>query len=343
MCCARFAMLWVIGGILVLLAAIVDLFWTTLGTHGGGRISAPITRVLWAAVRKIHQRRPFHRVLSFVGSILLFGLVLFWVLLVWLGWTLVFTGSPTAVIVEKTGEPVDVWTRIYFVASLMFTPGSSQYVPNGSVWKIAASLAAGSGLVVVTLSITYILSVLSAIIEKRTLASAVWDIGGTPERIIDRSWTGEKFEDIQQHMIEIITGLELLAENHLAYPIIEYFHGENRRVAAPLRIAALYDTLLLLREGVDASVRPPKLVLYSTCDAIENLTDVLLGEFISPAKEPPPRPDFEILRSRAVPVRDEKEYIAAVESYNEVRRRLLGMIHDSGWTWEDVFNMKSEP
>lgn len=269
--------------------------------------------------------------------------MLSWIVLVWTGWTLIFTAGHAAVIVEKTGRPADVWSRIYFVASLMFTPGSSQYVPNGPAWKMAAALAAGSGLIVVTLSITYILSVLTATVAKRTLASSIWDIGGTPERIIDRCWTGETFDDIGQHMVQMMSGLELLAENHLAYPIIEYFHAENRRVAAPLRIAALYDTLLLLREGVEPAVRPSKLVLFSACDAIENLTDVLLGEFITPADVPPPRPDFQLLRSRGIPTRDEPEFIAAVESYNEVRRRLLGMIADAGWTWQDIFNMKAEP
>lgn len=336
-------MWWLIAGIVVLLAAFVDLLWTTLGTHGGGPLSGPLTRIAWRAMRWVHERGPFHRLLSFAGSVLLFCLLLFWIFLVWLGWTLVFTGAPSAVLVEKTGAAVDVWSRIYFVAALMFTPGTSEYVPNGGTWKVVSSLAAGSGLVVVTLAITYILAVLNAAVGKRTVGSFIWDMGATPELIIDRAWTGKTFDDLDQYLIELVAALELLAENHLAYPILQYFHSENRRTATPLRIAALFDTLILLSEGTDLSVRPPKLGMFSACDAVRCLTEVLEEEFVKPADQAPPHPDLQILRSRRIPSRNEKEFHDAVDRFADIRRSLLGMIHDAGWEWTDVLRTEMNP
>ena len=336
-------MFWIAAGILVLLAGFGDLLWTTLGTHGGGPVSGPLTRLGWLAMKWVHKRGPFHRLLSFGGSLLLFWLLLFWVFIVWLGWTLVFTGAASSVVIEKTGAPVDVWSRIYYVAALMFTPGTSQYVPNGAVWKVISSVAAGSGLIVVTLAITYVLAVLSAVVGKRTLGSYIWDMGATPELIIDRAWTGTNFASVDQYLIQLVGALELFAENHLAYPILQYFHSENRRTAAPLRIAALFDTLLLVSEGADPSVRPPKLALLSACDAIRCLTEVLEAEFVTPADEAPPHPDLEILRSRRIPAQNEKEFHAAVDRFRDVRRSLLGMIYDAGWTWDDVLKTEMKP
>src|SRR2546430_17643994 len=160
----------VMAGVIVLVVGSVDLIWTTLGTHGGGPISAPIAKILWKGMTTIHRRMPQHRALSFGGSVILLSLIGSWLLMVLVGWTLVFEGAPHAVVELQTRHPADFVSRVYFVGAMMFTSGTSEYAPGGPVWQIAAIFVSASGLFVVTLSITYLLAVLGAIVEKRALA-----------------------------------------------------------------------------------------------------------------------------------------------------------------------------
>src|SRR5581483_11025925 len=325
-------------GVLVLLAAAVDLIWTTLGTHGGGPLSGPLTNFVWAVARR--AARGHHRLLSFAGSFILGVLLLFWVMLTWTGWALVFISAREALIDAKTHAPAGAIERIFFVGSSMFTSGTAEYNPKGHAWHLAAAGCAGSGLFVVTMSITYIMSVLAATVEKRALGSYVWDLGATPERIIERMWDGEQFEDLHTHLNQFVVAIELFGEQNLAYPILEFFHSENRRTAEPLRIAAMLETLILPREGVLESVRPSRLVLLTAIDAIRGLGTVVESEFVDAAAVPPPPPDIGILHRLNIPARPEPEFVQRVSQYQEVRRRLLGLIEKAGWSWSDVFSTK---
>src|SRR5205814_4602377 len=139
------------------------------------------------------------------------ALIASWLLMVLVGWTLVFEGAPHAVVELQTRHPADFVSRVYFVGAMMFTSGTSEYAPGGRVWQIAAMIVSASGLFVVTLSITYLLAVLGAIVEKRALASAIWDMGATPEGLIDRAWAGDHFSPLDNPMTHLMTGIEVFA------------------------------------------------------------------------------------------------------------------------------------
>jgi hypothetical protein len=336
-------MWFVVAGVAVLIAGTVDLVWTTLGTHGGGPISAPIGKLIWKAMIGLHRQRRHHRALSFGGSVILLSLIALWLVLIWTGWTLVFSGSDLAVVQLQSRRPADLAQRIYFTGATMFTAGTSEFAPGSHIWQIATAVACASGLFVVTLSITYLLSVLAAIVEKRALASMIWDMGGTPDRLVERAWTGETWAPFDNPMTLLMTGIERFAESQLAYPILQYFHAENHRTAEPLRIAALYETLLLIAKGAAADSRPSKLITESALQAIRGFAEVIADEYVAEPDDPPPPPDLEILRSRSIPVVDAESFRAAVESARDVRRRLLGMIVEGGWEWKDVFETKLKP
>ncbi len=325
-------------GVAVLLATLADLVWTTLGTHGGGPLSGPLANLIWVVARSVSRGN--HRLLSFAGSLVLGALVIFWVMLMWLGWLLVFCGARDALVDAATHTPASTMARIYFVGSAMFTSGTSEYNPKGHGWHLAAAACAGSGLFVITMSITYIMSVLAATVEKRALGAYVWDLGATPERIIERAWDGERFADLQTHLNQFVIAVELFGEQNLAFPILEFFHSENRRTAEPLRIAAMLETLILLSEGVRADVRPSRLLMQTAIDAIRGLGAVVESEFVEPADEAPLPPDLSILHRLGIPAESEEAFLLRVREYRNVRRRLLGLIEKSGWDWEDVFSAR---
>lgn len=81
-----------------------------------------------------------------------------WLLLLWAGWTLVFSASPEAVLQDPEGVPADGWARAYFAGFSVFTLGVGDYVPNGPVWQLLTVVAVVSGLALTTMAITYLVS-----------------------------------------------------------------------------------------------------------------------------------------------------------------------------------------
>ena len=61
----------IVAGAIIILAAGVDLVWTTLGTHGGGPVSDTLLNRIWKLLLLLHRRRPRHRLLSYAGSVML--------------------------------------------------------------------------------------------------------------------------------------------------------------------------------------------------------------------------------------------------------------------------------
>lgn len=60
--------------------------------------------------------------------------------------------------------------RIYFVAYTMFTMGNGGFTPKEGAWQIVTSLTTTSGMRLVTLVVSYVLSVRSAVVQKRSFA-----------------------------------------------------------------------------------------------------------------------------------------------------------------------------
>lgn len=325
-------------GATVLLLTAVDLVSTTLGVSGAGLITGHLTHWIWQGCIKLHKLVRSHAMLARIGpGLLAFGVVV-WVTLVWGGWTLIFCSAPDSILAVGTRAPATAEQRGYFVAAAMFTVGNTEWVPNGSVWRAATALTAGSGLATVTVSITYLLEVVSALVMKRTFGGYISSLGGTPARIITRSWNGEKIVGLEPHLVELAQMVELLTQQHLAYPILHYFHNKAPGPAATTRLAALHETLLLLGEGMVKEQRPAPLCIEPLREALRQSAAVIAAEFIRPADEPPDPPDLAILRERNIPTVDDAQFRAAVAQEEKTRRALLGMLHNDGWNWSDIEN-----
>ena len=104
-------------------------------------------------------------------SAALLAAVLMWTLLLWAGWALVFLASEGAVIGASSGAPADAWARVYFVGYTLVTLGLGAYPPAGPAAQLATTAASLSGLVVLTLAISYILPVLQAAVHRRATAA----------------------------------------------------------------------------------------------------------------------------------------------------------------------------
>lgn len=153
----------IVAGLGLLGVLAYDALSTTLGmTTPAGPLTARTARRWWQLARRL-ARGPHSLLLSVTGPFILVMTFTTWVLLLWAGWTLVFSAVPEAVVSSASGAPADTLSRIYFAAYTTFTLGIGDYVPQGGVWQLATSLSVISGLALTTTAITYLVPVVTAV------------------------------------------------------------------------------------------------------------------------------------------------------------------------------------
>src|SRR5690606_27804215 len=118
-------------------------------------------------------------------------------LLTWAGWWILFGADPRSLLDPHTGEPAGPAGRLYFTGYAMFTMGNGDFSPSGPGWMVAAALASLSGLFLMTLAVTYLVSLLGGVVQKRAFASQVAALGSTPEELVLHAWDGRGFPGLE--------------------------------------------------------------------------------------------------------------------------------------------------
>ena len=319
-------------GVAILALTLVDILWTTLWVDGGsGPLSARMTSQLWHGLRQFGGKRS--RTLSLAGPIILTVTLVVWVVGIWGGWTLVFASGENALHNARDGSPV-TWTgRIYFVAYTMFTMGNGDFYPGYGGWQIAASLTTASGMLFVTMGVSYVLSVLGAVSQKRAFASSVTGLGERSETVVETGWDDDGFDGLHLPLNSLASELDLLATQHKSYPILHYYHSEEAKHSSAMAVVLLDEALTVLRYGVPEDDQPNTALLENARGASENYLETLNEAFIEPADETPDPPDLDRLREARVPTVSDEEFEAAVDDLDERRQQLLGVVRSDAWNW----------
>nr|WP_238420901.1 potassium channel family protein [Streptomyces taklimakanensis] len=250
----------------------------------------------------------------------------------WVGWWLVFTAQEAAVVSSRTSVPADAWTRVYYAGYTVFTLGTGDYVP-GTTWaRVATPVASLSGLFLVTLSLTYVVQVVQAVVHKRAFAEQVHALGRDAAHIVATGWTGSGFSSMfNQHLVSLTEPLLRMGEQHLAYPVVHYFHSTVPTKAPAVALAVLDDTLLLLDAGADPRARPDPAATAPLVAALDQVLDTLRGQFFRRADRERPAPPLSVLGRAGIPTVDEERYAAAVRRHARRRRTVRGFLYSDGW------------
>lgn len=327
-------------GFILIAMAMLDVFWTTLAMGGGGPLTARVARGLWQVALRRHRTAASHRLLTVAGTFILLFTILLWIVLLWGGWVLLFSADAGAVVHGQTRAPADLWSRIYFTGYTLFTLGMGDYVPQGGVWKVATAAASLNGLFLITLSIAYLVPVVSAAVHKHQLAACVSDLGCTPGEIVCGAWDGNSFEGLTPYLVQLVPLIELHAQRHLAYPVLHYFHSPQRRTAVSVSLVALDEALLLMSEAVDPRVRLPTAATEPVRRAIAAFLEALHMKFIRTGETPTALPQLRILEEAGIPVVGSPVFRRAVEERSAHRTLLLAFVENDGRSWSDVWDRR---
>ncbi|GAB3670245.1 potassium channel family protein [Halopiger thermotolerans] len=319
-------------GVVLLAVTVVDLLWTTLWVEGGaGPLTSRVMAWTWRLVRWVGSQND--RILSLSGPLVLVFQLSAWIAFLWIGWTFLFASARGALI-DTLGTRAIGWSELlYFTGYTIFTLGNGDFVPRGDLWQLITTLATATGMLFITLSVTYVLSVLGAVTQKRSFASSVSALGSRGSEIVRTSWNGTAFQGVDVTVRALASQLETLTANHKAYPILHYFHSKQATQAPTRSIALFDDALTLYRFGVPERARPSALVVTNARSSVESYILTLERAFIEPASDRPPDPDLERLRDADIPTVPDREFEAAVAGLDERRRTLLALVESDVREW----------
>lgn len=322
-------------GILVISATSYDAMQTTLSASNSGPITNRLVSSVWYVLLLFHRRREHHALLSAAGPWVTLSLVLVWVGLAWIGWWLVFVGDPQAVVNDATGAQASVVERGYFIGYTVTTLGYGDFVPGSGVWQLLAIMAAGNGLILFTLAVTYIVSVVSAVTQKRQLALSIAALGDSPDAILANTKGEGDFSELGSHVSTLQGTILSVSQEHLAYPILHYYHEQDAQGALPVQLSRLYQVLSALScacPSLPASVQQQlKMGLF----AIDIFLDTLSSGFVEPTRDPPEIPkdrffDNTCFDSSASEIRSR---LASLDN----QRLLQAYVIKDGWEWDDLW------
>lgn len=227
-------MAYIVSGVILILILMTDIVRTTLTTRGEGLISSLVSR----AYRRLACSciRMGHRPSEAIGSVSLSTLALVWLAGLWAGWVLVFIGIPDALAHAGPASGVGLYDIFYYVGFTLSTLGTGDLYPTTSSAQIATVLSSLSGLLIVTLIVTYAISVVSAVVARRVLAYKIYLNGGENAEFLtefpDLDAFGAWVEAIKNELISC-------TEQRLAYPILDNFVSRDERFSLPVQLSRL--------------------------------------------------------------------------------------------------------
>jgi hypothetical protein len=188
----------------------------------------------------------------------------------------------------------------------------------------------------VTMGVSYVLSVLGAVSNKRSFASSVSGIGDDSETFVRSGWDGEDFEGLHLPLNSLAGQLDRLSDQHKSYPILHYYHSEEAKHASAMAVAVFDEAMTVLRFGVPDEDQPNAVLVENARSANENYLETLNNAFIDPAEQEPPPPDLDRLRDAGVPTVSDAEFAAALADLEDRRRKLQGVVNADAWHWPPI-------
>ena len=320
-----------LAGLLLLTFVYADMMWTTMG-GGSGPLTHRMTSVIW----KMLLRLPSRGFLRWGGVIVTVAAVGSWILLLWGGWSIVFSAGEGAVVNATTGQPAGVWERIYFVGFTIFTLGVGDFRPAGALWQVMTPVATLSGLFLVTFAITYLVPVVQAATAKRQLSVLIAGLGLSAQDVVLGTWDGKDCSALGTHLQGFTPNLALLEQRHLTYPILHYFHSDTAIQAIALRVAALDEALTILACGMPEHHGLEASTFRLARQTITEMLETLESAFIDPAETLPPPPSLDLLRAHGLPLVSDATFQEGVSALSARRRLLCAFVEHDGWSWDMI-------
>jgi hypothetical protein len=245
-------------GLSLILLALADVFLTVLYARiGTGIISHRLACYAWRLfklIAKLFNRRR-DLVLSMSGPVILVWIVSVWILTLMLGAALVIHPHLGSSVVATTGQtPRDFGTAIYVAGDGITTVGSSDIAPRTTPLRIFYTFTSLLGISLITLTITYLLEIYSALQRRNCLSLRVHfatdETGDAAELLAGLGPRGE-FQHGYNCLVTLADEMAEFKESHHFYGVIVYFRFREPHYAISRLAVVMLDTVTLIKSAID--------------------------------------------------------------------------------------------
>jgi hypothetical protein len=352
------------AGAALLMLVFYDIYATILrATKQPGPFSTFLNRGLWwAATRstKTLDRRRRHRILSMVGPLLMPLLIAFFILILLTGFALIYLPRlETDFKIDDAARANQIFQAYYFSGVTFLTIGYGDVLPVSNTTRMIALLEGATGLAIISLAITYLLTVYGALERKRAVALKFYhqarqgaDISG----FISSHFARGRFHSLTESLREATRDLQELLESHLEHPVIHYFHPPEVYKGFPRALFVVLETVAILNahldeeEYVEAGDHPD--VLIAGDNARYVLAELVTALNLQTNATESFEPEAETLRRRRksfnramkhlqnTKIKTRADIVLAFEEYFEDRadweRQLFHFSEFLGYDWDEV-------
>ncbi|HEY9185345.1 MAG TPA: ion channel [Salegentibacter sp.] len=312
-------------GILLLLIAIHDFFFTTLSGSGAGILSRNISVIADKIIKigvKVFGRSAYNYNGLFVNLLILFS----WLLLIWIGLFLVYTSNPEA-ITNSSGRIANHWERLYFTSYTLSTLGMGNFNPTTPVFELLTGSFSFFGFIFFTSAMTYFLSVASALVNKRSLSKSIYGLGKRPQEIAKNILSFNASFSYQQ-ILDLQKMIDRHSVNHHAYPVVHFYRQEKKKDSFGINIARLDEAVTILLNSHERNKFHEELLLLRT--SLSGFFEDMEGNF-----SPNQSTAKDITDSFNFPQLDFEKNTKDLQK----RRRITGgLLVSENFNWKDVYS-----
>ncbi|MFZ4450876.1 potassium channel family protein [Salibacterium aidingense] len=327
--------IYLIFGSLLLLLTMIDLIWTIFwGERGAGPITRHVTSICWIGLRKF--TRGHSRWFSISGPFILLLTLFNWVVLLWISWTFIFVGGESILTDTQNRDYLSWSDQIYYVGYAMITLGIGDIVPSSHTWRIITIIVSASGMLFITMSASYVVSILSALNQKRSFAGSISGLGKDSTSIIYEAWNGRDFTDFNLFLATFASQLSTIAVQHNAYPILHYYHSREEEKALTTAVAIFDEVLTTLYFATPEVSQPNRTLLHSARSSVKSYIKSQDFFYLLPLDQIPPTPDLEVLRRAGLPILPQEEAEKKMTELEDRRRKLFSIVRSDARKWPNA-------
>ncbi|HKP73684.1 MAG TPA: potassium channel family protein [Pyrinomonadaceae bacterium] len=247
------------SGVVLLLFVAYDVYATILDASGrAGPLSALLNRSVWAAVRGLAFRltRPRrHRLLNTVGPLLLPALLVVYLLLLVSGFALIYLPRmPAQFSIISTTVGSRLAESFYFSGVTLVTIGYGDITPRTMLVRFVALVEGGSGFALISLAVTYLITVYNALGRVRVIALSFYhqaEEGADVAGFIAHHFVGGRFYGFESVLRMAARDIHELQESHAEHPVIHYFHPVAVHKSLPRIFFIVLETCAVINSCLD--------------------------------------------------------------------------------------------
>jgi hypothetical protein len=247
------------AGFALLVLVARDVHVTILHSSGrNGPLSRLLTRAIWGIARATAFRLPRqqrHSRLNSVGPVLMPLLIGLYIMSLVAGFALIYyPHMPRSFSVNADAASPGWVESLYFSGITLTTLGYGDIVPRTNAMRALVFLEAASGFGLISLSITYLLTVYSALERKRAAAVAFYheaEGGADVVGFVANHLVAGKLPGLPASLRLAARDLQETLESHVEHPILHYFHPSQVYKSLPRVLFLSLEICAVIKSCVD--------------------------------------------------------------------------------------------